>query len=362
MPNTPQKITFGLVGCGRVAAQHLRALAHHQERAELVGVCDPDAERARGVCEKFQSARPPRAFPTLDAMLDERAPDVVVIASPTGLHPAQATRAAERGAHVMCEKPIATSFQKGIEVVRACQRAQKHLFVVKQLRYNPTLQWLKKAVSSGRFGNIYMVETSVFWTRPQSYYDEATWRGTRQMDGGALLNQTSHYIDLLSWIFGPVARVQAMAHTLGRQIEVEDSGVINLKWRSGALGSMAVTLLTYPKNLRAQLTVTGSLGTAVLGGTACDRIDLAAFEESDARRAQTAREVAQINQQTRAVYGHGHRLYYANVLDVLQHGAAVDVNGEQGLKSLEIIEAAYRSNRSGQAVELPLSPAASSLT
>lgn len=340
------KTTFALVGAGRVARQHLRALRHHAERAELVAICEPDDQRREAACT--ETGVP--GYASLDALLAERRPDVVVLASPSGLHPPQAIAAARAGCHVMCEKPIATRFDDGVAMVAACEQAGVHLFVVKQLRYNPTLQLVRRALAEERFGEVHLVDVDVFWTRPQAYYDRDAWRGTRELDGGAFLNQTSHYVDLLAWLFGPVDSVQAAMATLGRDIEVEDSGVLALRWASGALGSMSVTMLTYPENLRASMTIAGSRGTAVLGGKACDQIDTWRFDqdyESDA-------EIARLNERTRAFYGDGHLAYYENVLDVLQDGAAVDTDGREGLKSLEIICAGYRSAAEGRRVELPL--------
>ena len=341
-----QATTFALVGCGRVATQHLRALDHHAGRAELLAVCEPDDERRKAAAQKT-GARP---FASMEVMLAEARPDVVVLASPSGLHPDQARAAARAGCHVMCEKPIATRWHDGVAAVHACQKVGVHIFVVKQLRYNPTLQLLRKALGEGRFGRLSLVDMDVFWTRPQTYFDSDEWRGTSQLDGGAFLNQTSHYVDLLTWLFGPVESVQAYMNTRQRDIEVEDSGVMNLQWRSGALGSMSVTLLTWPENLRASMTIAGSKGTAVLGGKACDQIEVWRFDGS----CEDAEAIARINRQTRDFYGDGHLAYYANVLDVLQGGAEPDTGGEAGLKSLEVICAAYRSAREGRRVHLPL--------
>ena len=344
LPNP--KPTFALVGCGRVATQHLRALGHHAGRAELVAVCDPDQARLNEACSQTGAA----GFSSLDAMLAEMAPDVVVLASPSGLHPEQAEMAAAAGCHVICEKPIATRFEDGARMVAACEDAGVHLFVVKQLRYNPTLQLLHRALADGRFGTVSLVDVDVFWTRPQAYYDRDAWRGTCALDGGAFLNQTSHYVDLLTWLFGPVASVQAYMATLGRDIEVEDSGTLSLRWQSGALGSMSVTMLTYPENLRASMTIAGSRGTAVLGGKACDQIEEWRFDEP----VESADEIAQVNRATREFYGDGHLVYYENVLAVLQGRAEPDTDGREGLKSLEVICAGYRSAEQGRQVELPL--------
>lgn len=338
--------TFALVGCGRVANHHLRALERHGERAELVAVCDADADRVA----EAAAAHDVPGYASLEALLAEHTPDVVVLATPSGLHPEQARLAARAGCHVMCEKPIATHWEPGVAMVEACREASVRLFVVKQLRYNPTLQLVKRALDAGRFGDVFLVDVDVFWTRPQDYYDRDAWRGTRALDGGALLNQTSHYVDLLGWLFGPVDSVQAYTATLARDIEVEDSATLNLRWASGALGSMSVTMLTWPENLRASMTIAGSRGTAVLGGKACDQIEVWRFDENY----ETDDEIAHINRETTEFYGDGHLRYYENVLDVLQTGAEPDTNGDEGLKSLEIICAAYRSSEEGRRVDLPL--------
>lgn len=149
-------------------------------------------------------------------------------------------------------------------MVKACDDAKVRLFVVKQNRCNATLQLLKRAVEEKRFGKISMVHLNVFWTRPQEYYDSAKWRGTWEMDGGAFMNQSSHYVDLLEWLIGPIADVQAMTATIGRDIEVEDTGVLNVRWRNGALGSMAVTMLTYPKTWKAPLPFLATMGLPAL--------------------------------------------------------------------------------------------------
>ena len=158
-------------------------------------------------------------------------------------------------------------------MVRACDEAGVRLFVVKQNRRNRTLQLLKQAVSKGRFGRIYMVNVNVFWSRPQSYYDSADWRGTWEFDGGAFMNQASHYVDLLDWLIGPVESVMAYTGTLARNIEVEDTGVAALKWRNGAMGSVNVTMLTWPKNLEGSITILGEKGSVRVGGVAVNQIE-----------------------------------------------------------------------------------------
>ena len=235
-------------------------------------------------------------------------------------------------------------------MVRACDQAGVRLFVVKQNRSNRTLRLLKQAVETGRFGRIYMIGVNVFWTRPQSYYDSAAWRGTWEFDGGAFMNQASHYVDLLDWIGGPVESVMAYTGTLARNIEVEDTGVAALKWRNGAMGTISVTMLTYPKNLEGSITVLGEKGSVRIGGVAVNEIKHWEFDSADAMDAQ----VGEASYQTTSVYGFGHPLYYDNVINTLRGEAEPQTDGREGLKSLELLVALYLSARDGKRVNLPL--------
>ena len=250
----------------------------------------------------------------------------------------------------MTEKPMATRWHDGQRMVKACDEANVRLFVVKQNRLNATLQLLKRAVEQKRFGRIYMVNINVFWTRPQAYYDSAAWRGTWEYDGGAFMNQASHYVDLLDWLIGPIESVQAYTGTLERNIQVEDSGVLNVRWRSGALGSMNVTMLTYPKNMEGSITILGEKGTVRVGGVAVNEIqqwDFAEPHEDDDK-------VKAASYETTSVYGFGHPLYYNNVINTLRGEAEPEADGREGLKALEVLIAVYLSARDGKRVPLPL--------
>jgi UDP-N-acetyl-2-amino-2-deoxyglucuronate dehydrogenase len=341
-----RKIRFALVGCGRISANHFDALDRHQDRAELVGVCDIDAEALAGA----QGRTGAPGFRSLDALLAGTDADVVILSTPSGLHADQATRVAAAGRHVMTEKPMATRWRDGKRMVHACDEAGVHLFVVKQNRRNATLQLVKRAVEKQRFGRIYMVNINVFWTRPQAYYDSAAWRGTWEFDGGAFMNQASHYVDLLDWLIGPVESVQAYTATLARNIQVEDTGVVSVRWRTGALGSMNVTMLTYPKNLEGSITIIGEKGTVRVGGVAVNKIEHWAFADSDPD--DTTVEAASYD--TTSVYGFGHPLYYDNVIKSIRGEAAPETDGREGLHSLEILIATYISARDGRRVALPL--------
>jgi len=345
-PITDRKIRFALVGCGRISVNHVAALQQHAANAELVAVCDSDPAALKATADKT-GAKP---YSRLSDLLERSDADIVTLATPSGLHPTQTVQVAASGRHVMTEKPMATRWEDGKRMVAACDAAGVHLFVIKQNRRNATLQLLKKAIERGRFGRIYMVTINVFWSRPQSYYDSADWRGTWEFDGGAFMNQASHYVDLLDWMIGPVESVQAYTATLARNIEVEDSGVAAIRWRSGALGTMNVTMLTYPKNLEGTITVLGEKGTVRIGGLAVNEIQQWEFADKDPEDDK----VRQASYETTSVYGFGHPLYYDNVIKTLRGEAEPETDGREGLKSLEVMIAIYLSARDGRRVPLPL--------
>jgi UDP-N-acetyl-2-amino-2-deoxyglucuronate dehydrogenase len=341
-----RRIRFALVGCGRIAANHFNAIKQHEARCELVGVCDIDP-----VClAKAAETTGARPYRSLSEMLARSEADAVIVATPSGLHPEQAIQIAAAGRHVITEKPMATRWEDGKRMVGACDAAGVRMFVVKQNRRNATLQLLKRAVDKKRFGRIYMVNLNVFWTRPDDYYNSAKWRGTWEYDGGAFMNQASHYVDLIDWIVGPVESLQAYTATLARDIEVEDTGVISLRWRCGALGSMNVTMLTYPRNMEGSITILGETGTVRIGGVAVNEVQQWEFAKPD----EDDLLVRDASYQTTSVYGFGHPLYYDNVIKVLRGEAEPETDGREGLKSLEVLVAAYKSARDGKRVALPL--------
>ena len=341
-----RRIRFALVGCGRISANHLAALAGHQDRAELVAVCDTDPKALAAA----QSATGATAHPNLDALLAGSDADVVVLATPSGLHARQAMQAARSGRHVLSEKPMATKFEDGQAMVRACRESNVKLFVVKQNRLNGTIQLLKRAIDQQRFGRIHLCTVNVFWTRPQSYYDAARWRGRWDLDGGAFMNQASHYVDLLDWLVGPVDSVHAYTATLARDIEAEDTGVMSVRLRHGGLGSISVTMLTYPQNMEGSITILGEKGTVRIGGTAVNRIDHWQFDAPHADDELVGNASYGID----SVYGPGHPIYYDNVIKTLRGEAQAQVDGYEGLRSLEVLVAAYRSARDGTRIGLPL--------
>lgn len=338
-------LRIALTGCGRISRTHFEAIARVDGLA-LAAVCDIVEGRAREAGEALGVPW----FTDFAKMLREAPCDAVTIATPSGLHPAHGMAAARAGRHVICEKPMATSLKGADELVRACDDGNVQLFVVKQNRLNPAIQLLKRAVDKGRFGRIYVANTTVWWTRPQEYYDQAPWRGTWEFDGGAILNQASHYVDLMQWLVGPVDSVMAHTATLARRIEAEDTGIAVLKFRSGALGCIQVTMLTYPRNLEGSITILGEKGTAKIGGAAVNRVEHWTFSDYD----DDDKLVTQASTAPPNVYGFGHEGYYRNVLAALRGESRPDTDGRGGRKSLELILAIYESAKTGREVALPL--------
>ena len=345
-PITDRKIRVAFVGCGRIAFKHFEAMDKFKDQIELVAICDNQPLRLAPAISKARAS----GYLHLEQMLEKEKLDLVILATPSGLHARQTIAVARHGVHVMTEKPMATRWQDGLDMVKACDAAGVFLFVVKQNRRNATLQLLKKALVEKRFGRIYMVSSNVFWQRPQSYYDTDAWRGTWEFDGGALMNQASHYVDLFDWMIGPLESVHAYTATLERDIEVEDTAVISMRWRNGALGTMSVTMLTYPNNLEGSFTVLGEKGTVRIGGVAVNQIQH--WEFADIRPEDA--DIQKVSYETTSVYGFGHPYYYGNVIDVLRGKCSPETDGREGLRSLELLIAAYRSARDGKRVHLPL--------
>lgn len=339
------KIRIAVVGCGRISKNHFGSIEQLNSEFELVAVCDNNQQ----VLSEHQERYKVPGYLSIDDLLESEKLDLVTLCTPSGLHASQAIKAANAGVHVITEKPMATKWEDGLAMVKACDEAGVRLFVVKQNRRNSTLQLLKKAVAEKRFGKIHMVHLNVFWTRPQEYYDRAKWSGTWDMDGGAFMNQATHYVDLMHWLIGPVESIHAMTST-HRDIEVEDTGVVNIKWRNGALGSMAVTMCTYPNNLEGSITILGERGTVRIGGVAVNEIQEWNFSESK----DYDQDIAQANYQTTSVYGFGHPPYFKNVADVLRGLAEPETDGREGLKSLELLISIYRSARDRNEIGLPL--------
>jgi len=339
-------IKFGLIGCGRISENHFKAVEQIPD-AEITSCCDIDIARAENRSLEFGIGN---YYENYRDMIGKETLDAVIICTPSGLHPEIGITSASNHLHVITEKPMATDLESADRLIQACDKNNVKLFVVKQNRLNSTMKLLKNAVVKNRFGKIYTVQSNVFWQRPQSYYDQAKWRGTWEFDGGAFMNQASHYVDALYWLIGPVDHVMAEAATMARRIETEDTGSAILKFRNGVIGTLNVTLLTYPKNFEGSITILGEKGTVKIGGIAVNKIEKWEFAEPD----EDDKSVLDSSYQPPNVYGYGHLQYYHNVVKALKGEIEPDIDGRDGRKSLEIIKAVYLSAKEGKKIALPL--------
>ena len=362
--NKSKTFKVAVVGCGRISVNHVKSIALQSHRSRLVALCDLKLERIDQSLEVLKNdtdysdeyIRDIEKFSSYDELIQKIENqkikiDLIVLATPSGLHASQVIKAAKVGVNICTEKPMATKYEDGLEMIKACEKAKVKLYVVKQNRFNATLQLLKKQIDKGRFGQISTVSVNVFWQRPQEYYDQDKWRGTWEYDGGALMNQATHYVDLLDWLIGPVEYISASIATLGRNIEVEDTAAIQLKWKGGALGTMAVTMLTYPKNLEGSITILGENGSVKVAGKAVNKIEYWYFAD----KTNDDNLVEKASYETTSVYGFGHPSYYNNLFNNLEGKEEAMCDGKEGLKSLELVIGAYKSAKNKEVVYLPLS-------
>ncbi len=337
---------IAVVGCGRISKNHFETIKKLDADLKLVSVCDIIETRARQAGKVYGV----QYYTDYAKMLSSVQIDIISICTPSGLHPEHGIQAAKHGIHVITEKPMGISLDAVNQLINVCDNYKVKLFVVKQNRLNSTVQLLKKAIDKGRFGKIYTVQSNVFWQRPQEYYDMAKWRGTWELDGGAFMNQASHYVDAISWLVGSVDYVLADTATMARNIEAEDTGSAIIKFRNGAIGTINVTMLTYPKNFEGSITVLGERGSVKIGGIALNKFEKWDFEDYD----DDDKLIEESEYTPPNVYGLGHFPYYKNVIASLNNEADAMTDGRSGKKSLELILAIYKSAKLGKRINLPL--------
>lgn len=339
-----------LVGCGRIAARHAELLAGGQiEGVRLATVCDIRPDRLRHLADKYDVP----GYLDMHEMMDSEHVDVVSVLTESGSHAKHVLALAPYRKHIVVEKPMALTLQDAEAMIRACDKYDIRLFVVKQNRFNVPVRKLREAVESGRFGKIILGTVRVRWCRSQEYYDQDDWRGTWALDGGVLANQASHHVDLLEWMLGDVESVFAKSTTALANIEVEDTIVVILRFCSGALGLIEATTATRPKDLEGSISVLGERGAVEIGGFAVNEMKVWQFCDQN----DEDREVLQkFSVNPPDVYGFGHKAYYEHVRQCLTTGGPHLVDGLQGRKSLELISAIYESVETGREVFLKFRP------
>jgi len=349
-------MNFALVGCGRISIKHIEAI-RAIEKADLVACADQEKEKAYQAANKAECPY----YTDYHTMLEEHPEiDIVSILTPSGLHAEQAIDIASKyKKHLVVEKPMALRLSDADEMIRTCDEAGVRLFVVKQNRFNLPVIRLRKALESGRFGKITMGTVRVRWRRDQAYYDQAQWRGTWALDGGVFSNQASHHIDLLEWMLGQPVSVMAKTGTYLANIEVEDTGVAIIKFKSGALGIVEATTATRPKDLEGSISILGERGTVEIGGFAVNQMKTWEFEDGDEEEKKEVFENAAENPPN--VYGYGHIRYLQDVINAIESGGRALVDGFEGWKSLELINAIYESSETGKEIYLRYQPRHSKL-
>jgi UDP-N-acetyl-2-amino-2-deoxyglucuronate dehydrogenase len=338
-------VRVGILGAGNISETHARAAAAI-EHVEIVAVHGANAQRVERLATTYHA----RPYADLDAFLAHQPMDLVAIGSPSGLHAEQGIRAAERGLHVLTEKPIDISTRRADDLIEACDRASVKLGVFFQDRAQPDIVRLHQAVQDGRIGRPLLASARVKWYRPLDYYGQSRWRGTWALDGGgALMNQGIHTVDLLQWIFGPVSRVTARTKTSLHQIEVEDIAVAVLEFANGALGTLEATTAAYP-GYKRRVELTGTEGTLVLEH---DRLiaadlrqpvdDLVAGDARDQNQSASSPVVSDVG---------GHQRVLQDFIDAIQTGREPACSGREGRRSVALVEAIYTAQRTGHWVDV----------
>lgn len=346
-------IGFGIVGAGMISRFHARALAEVRG-AKLVACCDSSVERAESLAKEFNC----RAYNSVEAMVADDAVDAVTIATPSGAHMEPAVVAASAGKHVIVEKPLDITLKRCDKIIAACEKAGVKLSAIFPSRFHDSSKLMKQAVEQQRFGRITLGDAYVKWYRTQQYYDSGAWRGTWALDGGgALMNQAIHTVDLLAWLMGPVAEVQAYTATLAHErIEVEDVAVATLQFESGALGVIEATTAAYPGYLK-RIELHGSEGTAVLEEEDIKAWDFAKKTRGDAavqRRMAVSKSTGGGAADPAAIGHHGHTLQFQDFVDAIRKDRTPAIDGHEGRRSVEIILAIYLSAKTGKRAPLPL--------
>jgi len=349
-----------LLGCSRISAKHIDGFARNADRMTLAGVCDLSADRAMEKANEYRAKTggaetgdvSVKCYSDYRQMIQEERPDLVTIATESGKHYEMAMYCLEAGCHVITEKPMALSIRHADEMIKAAKKAGKEIAVCFQNRFSAPVQRLRAALDAGRFGRIMHGMIQIRWNRGDSYYAEAPWRGTWEQDGGTLMNQCIHGIDLLQWMLGGDAvRVHAQTRRFLRPIEAEDFGAAIVEFSSGAVGIIEGTALSFPKNLNETLSVFGEKGTVVIGGTSVNRIETWRFADAEAV-GDTEETVLNSAVENNLVLT-GHAALFRDFVKAVDLGGQPLVSGGEGKKALEIILAIYKSQKTGLPVDLP---------
>jgi UDP-N-acetyl-2-amino-2-deoxyglucuronate dehydrogenase len=340
------ELKFVLIGCGRIGQKHAEHMANY---GKLVAVCDTIAENRDLLAKKYSC----KAYASIEKLLaTEKEIDLAAVCTPNGLHAKHSIALLKAGFNVLCEKPMAISVKDCEKMIKAADTAKKHLFIVKQNRFNLPVAELKKVIDEGRLGKIFNVQLNCFWNRNDNYYNTSDWKGSKELDGGTLFTQFSHFIDLLYWIVGDIKKAYILTGNFmhKKNIDFEDTGVIALKFANGALGTVNYTVNSFAKNMEGSITVFGEKGTVKVGG---QYLNVLEYQNIENYTMQAVTELKPAND-----YGFyqgsmsNHDKVYENIVDVLTKNGSIATNGAEGLKTVEIIENIYNSVKKKSKISL----------
>ena len=329
-------IKFAIVGCGRIAQRHAE---HISKRGQLVAVCDVVEDKAQQLATTYGA----KAYTSYaDMLAHEPSIDVIAVCSPNGLHAQHAIDGLKAGFHVLCEKPMGLSVKECGEMMQAAERSNKRLFAIKQNRYNPPVAAVKEIIEAGKLGKVLSVQLSCFWNRNTDYYANS-WKGTKDLDGGTLFTQFSHFIDLLYWLIGDVEEVAAYMGNFAHEgiIEFEDTGVVILKFTNGAIGTVNYTVNSFDKNMEGSLTIFGEKGTVKIGGQYLNELEYQQIQDYRIENLPEGNKANNYGNYTGSMSNHDK--VYDNLIEVLTHNAPITTSSYEGMKTVEIIEKIYKS-------------------
>jgi len=329
------KLKFAIIGCGRIAERHAVQISRI---GYLEAVCDNVSSKAIRLGQKYNS----KIYTDYDELLrKENELDVIAICTPNGLHAEHSIKAFKKGIHVLCEKPMAITVYDCGEMIKEAEKANKRLFVVKQNRYNPPVKAIKEALDENRLGKIYSIQLNCFWNRNAEYYNQSDWKGTVNLDGGALFTQFSHFIDLLYWMFGDIKRTESITRNFNHNgiIEFEDTGVVIVEFYNGVIGTINYTVNSYSKNMEGSLTIFGEYGTVKIGGQYLNELEYQNIKDYKITNLPEGNPPNNYGQYVGSMSNHDK--VYKNVVDVLQNKGTIGTNGFEGLKTVEIIDKIY---------------------
>lgn len=333
-----KQLNFAIIGCGRIAQRHAE---HIQNNGSLLAVCDIVKDKADALALKYGA----KSYTDFEKLLQENQNlDVVAVCTPNGLHAQHSIAALKAGFHVLCEKPMALSVQDCGDMINAAERANRRLFIVKQNRFNPPVAAVKKILDEGRLGKIYSVQLNCFWNRNEAYYHNS-WKGTKELDGGTLFTQFSHFIDLLYWLIGDIKDAHSIIHNYHHAgiIEFEDTGVVTLQFYNGAIGTINYTVNSFEKNMEGSLTIFAEKGTVKIGGQYLNELEYQHIDGYNVKDLPAGNPPNSYGQYFGSMSNHDK--VYENVCDVLSNGGIIATNGFEGLKTVEIIDKIYSASK-----------------